>query len=121
MYYIHIVIVYLLHIVYCKYNLTTKVEQSSLQPRINFMEYCETCKYWLRISSKEYELPNTGVCSAAKQFWETTDWDRDNPTRTLLLPKFTGTLMFVQDSSDQFAQLKTMYNFGCVQHQFIGE
>ncbi len=85
------------------------------------MEYCETCKYWLRISSKEYELPNTGVCSAAKQFWETTDWDRDNPTRTLLLPEFTGTLMFVQDASDQFAQLKTMYNFGCVQHQFIGE
>ena len=85
------------------------------------MEDCETCKFWNRYSSsRPGELPNTGACRAAIEFWVATDWDRADPHITVLRPEYSKTLMFTEDASEQHAALKTMFNFGCKQHELIG-
>jgi hypothetical protein len=50
------------------------------------------------------------------QFWSATEWNAGCQNRTLR-PEYAAKLAFVQDASDYYAVLKTMPDFGCVQHE----
>jgi hypothetical protein len=80
------------------------------------MERCKTCKHWEKPESDYGEVPGTGKCKAVPQFWDVTEWARDYGTRTLK-PEYADRLAFVQDGSDYRAELKTLADFGCVQHE----
>lgn len=80
------------------------------------MERCNTCKYWQKPENDYGEVPGTGNCQAVPQFWEVTEWSEDCDTR-VFKPEYAGSLAFVQDGSDYRAVLKTLPDFGCVQHK----
>lgn len=80
------------------------------------MERCKTCKYWQKPDSDYGEVPGTGKCTAVVQFWNATEWDEDYDKRTLK-SEYANRLAFVQDGSDYYAELKTLPDFGCVQHE----
>jgi hypothetical protein len=80
------------------------------------MERCKTCKHWAKPESDYGEVPGTGTCVAVIQFWSATKWSDDYDKRTLR-PEAVGKLAFVQDGSDYHAELKTLSDFGCVQHE----
>ena len=80
------------------------------------MQRCKTCKHWEQPENDYGEVPGTGKCAAAVQFWDTTEWDKDSGYRTLK-PEYATKLAFVQDGSDYRAELKTLPDFGCVQHE----
>ncbi len=81
------------------------------------MEHCKTCKYWIKPDSSYGEIPGVGECKRVVLFWDATEWD-DDGIRTLV-PEYIGRLAFVQDGSDYHAELRTMPDFGCVQHEPI--
>jgi len=82
------------------------------------MELCKTCKYWEKPNSEHGEVPGTGKCKAVVQFWDATEWvDDDEYDTRKLKPDYDKKLAFVQDVSDCFAELKTLPDFGCVQHE----
>ena len=80
------------------------------------MERCKTCKHWEKPESDYGEVPGTGKCKAVVQFWNATKWNDDYDKRSLK-PEYAGRLAFVQDGSDYYAELKTLPDFGCVQHE----
>lgn len=80
------------------------------------MERCKTCKHWQKPETDYGEVPGTGACKAVPQFWDVTEWSEDFDKRTLK-PEYAGRLAFVQDGSDYHAVLKTLPDFGCVQHE----
>lgn len=82
------------------------------------MERCKTCKHWEKPESDHGEVPGTGKCKAVVQFWDATEWDDDYEKRTLK-QKYAGRRAFVQDGSDYYAELKTLSDFGCVQHEAL--
>ncbi len=77
---------------------------------------CRTCKHWRKPVNDFGEVPGTGKCLAAVQFWDATEWADDDEVR-VLKAEHAGRLAFVQDGSDYRAELKTMADFGCVQHE----
>ena len=82
------------------------------------MERCKTCKHWEKPEGNYGEVPGTGKCKAAVQFWDSTEWVPDGGYgERKLKPEYEGRLAFVQDGSDYYAVLKTMPDFGCVQHE----
>jgi hypothetical protein len=79
------------------------------------VERCKTCKHWEKPESDYVEFPGTGKCKAVLQFWNATEWiDYD---KRMLKTEHAGKLAFVQDGSDYYAELKTLQDFGCVQHE----
>jgi len=81
------------------------------------IERCKTCKHWEKPDSDHGEVPGTGKCKAVVQYWYATDWNAYGDNRALK-PEYAGKLAFVQDGSDYYAELKTLPDFGCVQHEF---
>jgi hypothetical protein len=79
------------------------------------MERCKTCKYWEKPERDYGEVPGTGKCKAVVQFWKATEWNNDKRS---LKPEYADKLAFVQDVSDYHAELKTLPDFGCVQHYY---
>lgn len=82
------------------------------------MEKCKTCKHWDNPEGEYGEVPGVGKCKAVVQFWNATEWNDDGDKRSLK-PEYTGKLAFVQDKSDYYAELNTLPDFGCVQHENI--
>ena len=82
------------------------------------MERCKTCKHWEKPENDYGEVPGTGKCKVVLQFWNATEWTDDYDKRTLK-PEYVGRLAFVQDSSNYYAELKTLPDFGCVQHEAL--
>ena len=80
------------------------------------MKQCKTCKHWSQPDNDYGEVPGAGNCKAVIQFWNATEWTGDYAKRTLK-PEYVGKLAFVQDGSDYYAELKTLPDFGCVQHE----
>ena len=80
------------------------------------MERCKTCKHWQAPEGEYGEVPGTGKCGAVVMFWDATEWSEDYDHRTLK-PEYKNKLAFAQDGSDYYAALKTMPDFGCVQHE----
>lgn len=78
--------------------------------------YCRTCKHWELPESDYAEVPGTGKCKAVVQFWSATEWTEDCRVRQIK-PEYKGRLAFVQDGSVCYAELKTLPDFGCVQHE----
>lgn len=81
------------------------------------MPRCKTCKHWDRPESDYGEVPGTGKCKAVVQFWDATQWTTDEYETRKLKPEYAGKLAFVQDCSDAHCELKTLPDFGCVQHE----
>ena len=82
------------------------------------MKLCKTCKYWEKPDSEYGEVPGTGKCKAVVQFWDATEWvDDDEFYMRGLKHDYAKKLAFVQDGSNYHAELKTLPNFGCVQHE----
>ena len=83
------------------------------------MQTCKTCTYWLPPESPYGEIRGVGKCQAVVQFWNATEWDYDetNDFGRRLRPEYADKLAFVQDGSDYYAELKTLPDFGCVQHK----
>lgn len=79
------------------------------------MERCKTCKHWKKPKGEFGEIPGVGICMATAQFWDAAEWASDGESR-ILKPAYADRLAFVQDGSDYLAELKTMPDFGCVQH-----
>ena len=82
------------------------------------MRLCKTCKHWAKPESDYGEIPGIGICQAVPQFWDASQWNKDYDARTLK-NEYKNKLAFVQDYSDYFALLKTMPDFGCVQHEHM--
>ena len=82
------------------------------------MEHCETCKYWTPTGHLDYELAGIGVCSAAVNVKTAIDFDSADPSRPALRPEYRGSLLFIEDSGKYYADLKTMFNFGCAIHRW---
>lgn len=80
------------------------------------MKRCKTCKHWEKPESYYGEVPGTGNCKAVVQFWDCTEWKADGNFRGLK-NECANKLAFVQDGSDYYAELKTLPDFGCVQHE----
>lgn len=80
------------------------------------MERCKTCKHWEKPKSDYGEVPGTGKCKAVVQFWNATEWNEDCDERSIK-SEYAGRFAFVQDGSDYYAELKTLPDFGCVQHE----
>ena len=83
------------------------------------MQTCKTCAHWVPEEAQYGELRGIGICLAVVQFWAATEWGPDDdPTDfgRLLKPEYADKLAFVKDSSDYYAELKTLPDFGCVQH-----
>jgi len=80
------------------------------------MKRCKTCKHWQKPDSNYGEIPGSGKCRAAVQFWDATEW-AGYGGRRVLKSEYTGRLFFVQDGSDYYAEMKTLPDFGCVQHE----
>jgi len=81
------------------------------------MGKCKTCKHWVKPESDYGEVPGTGNCKAVVQFWNATEWNAPDYEERTLKPEYSTTLAFVQDGSDYYAELKTLPDFGCVQHE----
>mgnify|MGYP001350270383 CR=1 FL=1 len=82
------------------------------------MNTCKTCKHWEKPESDYGEVPGTGKCKAVVQFWKATEWNDDYDKRSLKT-EYATKLAFVQDGSDYYAELKTLPDFGCVQHEAL--
>ncbi len=82
------------------------------------MERCKTCKHWDKPNNNRGEVPGTGKCNIVVQFWDATEWSENSEYR-MLKPEYVGRLAFVQDGSDYHAELKTLPDFGCVQHEAV--
>lgn len=83
------------------------------------MQRCKTCKHWDSRADEYYfggEVPGTNTCRAVPEIWGVTQWSKDGETREMK-PEHIGRLAFVQDGSDYHAALKTLPDFGCVQHE----
>lgn len=79
---------------------------------------CGTCDFWEKPGTKYGEVPGVGRCKRAVMYWSATEW-RKGYTERVLRPEYADALMFVQDASDYQADLFTLPNFGCVQHEPI--
>lgn len=80
------------------------------------MKTCSTCAHWTPPRNQYGEVPGVGTCVYAVPFWDASRWAKDHESR-VLKPEHASKLAFVQDGSDYRAELRTMPNFGCVQHQ----
>ena len=81
------------------------------------MKTCATCKHWNR--SRPYQSGyglGIGTCDAVVQFWAATEWNEDGDAR-VFMPEHKDKKAFVQDGSDYYAELLTMPDFGCIQHE----
>lgn len=77
------------------------------------MKTCKTCKHW----DKNYKNPiGIGYCTRAKMFWDSTEWAGNGKGR-VFKDHAKHELFFVQDASDYQADLLTMPDFGCIQHE----
>lgn len=88
------------------------------------MDRCKTCKHWEAYKDdEEYALRGAGICHAAKKLWNLSESEQDINNDWLyyrkLKPEAAGVLSFVQDGSNYMAELVTMPDFGCVQHEAI--
>ena len=82
------------------------------------MNTCETCKHWRSLDTGHSIVPNIGECTFVVQYWDATDWDWDNDdSPRALREEYKDRLAFTQDGSDYRADLLTLPNFGCVQHE----
>ena len=81
------------------------------------MKTCKTCKHWNRDGQGPSANPiKIGVCTRAMMFWDATEWDADGQGRAFK-DRDNHELFFVQDGSDYMADLLTMPDFGCNQHE----
>jgi len=80
------------------------------------MKLCKTCKYWERSKSSCGEIPGIGKCRAVVMVWSATEWSDTKDSRVLKL-EHAAKLAFVRDGSDYYAELQTLPDFGCVQHE----
>ncbi len=84
------------------------------------METCRTCRHWKRPDSEYGEIPGIGTCGAVVQYWDAAEWVA-NSIKRQLRPEYAGKLAFVQDGSDYHAELNTLPDFGCNQHEIMKE
>ena len=81
------------------------------------MNRCKTCKHWQAVKPGSYmQLEGAGGCSKAPQIWEVTEGDDFTGVRKLK-KEHAAILAVVEDGSAYHAQLVTMPDFGCVQHE----
>ena len=80
------------------------------------MERCSTCKHWEKPDSHFCDLPGIGKCNAVVQAWDATEWT-ESGEKLWLKQEYAGLLAFVEDGSSYYAELKTLPDFGCVQHE----
>jgi hypothetical protein len=81
------------------------------------MKHCKTCLHWEKPKNDYGEVPGTGKCLAVVQFWTATEWADEDYANRKLKPEVVGKLAFVRDGSDYYAELNTLPEFGCVQHE----
>lgn len=77
---------------------------------------CKTCKHWEKPEDTCIEVPGMGRCEAVEQYDSVITW-RDGVGKRELKPEYAAKLAFVQDISDEYAELKTMADFGCIQYE----
>ncbi len=79
------------------------------------MKACRSCKHWNPPETLGGAIPELGRCMAVVQYWDATEWD-DDGIRSLK-QEYVGRLAFVSDGSDYYAELNTLPDFGCLQHE----
>lgn len=60
-----------------------------------------------------------GNCKAIPQFWDATEGSKDNPNKRTLKIEYLGRLAFAIGVNYYETELKTLPEFGCVQHESI--
>lgn len=80
------------------------------------MKRCKTCKHWGKPEISYIIVDYVGNCNAVPQFFDATEWDNNYLS---IKPEHVGKLAFVEGADEYHAQLRTLPDFGCVQHEEI--
>ena len=83
------------------------------------MNRCKTCTHWTPVNPAEWgALRGAGECTAVRAMHDVTERHEDERGEYLALePEHAALLAVVADGSGYKAELITMPDFGCVQHE----
>ena len=88
-------------------------------PKGETMNRCKTCTHWTPVNPTEWgALRGAGECTAVRAMHDVTERREDDQGEHLALePEHAALLAVVADGSGYKAELITMPDFGCVQHE----